>query len=54
MTFLDVRRCSDADRVEQLLHHLNDIDVLQLTSSVGEGDEERLAGSWSIDFGNIC
>ncbi len=35
------RRRSDADRVEQLLHLLNDTDVLQLTSSVREGDVER-------------
>ena len=41
------RRC-DADRVEQLLHLLNDTDVLQLTSSVREGDEERLVVRPSI------
>ena len=41
------RRC-DADRVEQLLHLLNGTDVLQLTSSVGEGDEERLVVGSSI------
>ena len=39
---LILRRRSDADRVEQLLHLLNDTDVLKLTSSVREGDEERL------------
>ena len=43
-----LRRRSDADRVEQLLHLLNDTDVLQLTSSVREGDEERLVVRPSI------
>ena len=43
-----LRRRSDADRVEQLLHLLNDADVLQLTSSVREGDEERLVVRPSI------
>ena len=41
------RRC-DADRVEQLLHLLNDTDVLQLTSSVREIEEERLVVRPSI------
>ena len=43
-----LRRSSDADRVEQLLHLLNDTDVLQLTSIVREGDEERLVVRPSI------
>ena len=43
-----LRRRSDTDRVEQLLHLLNDTDVLQLTSSVREGDEERLVVRPSI------
>ena len=43
-----LRRRSDADRIEQLLHLLIDTDVLQLTSSVREGDEERLVVRPSI------
>ena len=43
-----LRRRSDADRVEQLFHLLNGTDVLQLTSSVCEGDEERLVVGPSI------
>ena len=37
-----LRRRSDADHVEQLLHLPNDTNVLQLTNVVREGDEERL------------
>ena len=43
-----LRRRNDADRVEQLFHVLNSTDVLQLTSSVREGDEERLVVGPSI------
>ena len=43
-----LRRRSDADRDEKLLHLLNDTDVLQLTSSVRERDEERLIVGPSI------
>ena len=43
-----IRRRSDADRVEQLLHLLNDTDVLNLTSSVRDGDEEMLVVGPSI------
>ena len=43
-----LRRRSDAGRIEQLLHLLNDTDVLQLTSSVREIDEERLVVRPSI------
>ena len=43
-----LRRRSDADRVEQLLHLLNDTDVLQLTSSVREENEQMLVVRPSI------